>query len=155
MNRIHSIYLFLLSIWWAWTVLVDMVIVRTVFATVDNFFLAGELGIALFSKLNNFELVVSSAIVALLSIKKSWKLLIVAVLLWALTMTYFCYLTPKIIYLTELWKKLDLMGINTVAGIPDIQQEHQFYHQMYITLDSIKLLTLTGLIGMGIWKEKL
>lgn len=155
MNRIHSIYLFLLSIWWAWTVLVDMVIVRTVFATVDNFFLAGELGIALFSKLNNFELVVSSAIVALLSIKKSWKLLIVAVLLWALSMTYFCYLTPKIIYLTELWKKLDLMGINTVAGIPDIQQEHQFYHQMYITLDSIKLFTLTALIGMGIWKEKL
>lgn len=158
-NYLFSFFLILLSLWWGWTVLVDMVIIRTVFTIVDNFFLAGDLGITVFSKLNNLELIVSSLLVAILSLqvrknKKVLPLLVLSIITWIIAMTYFSYLTPKIVTLTELWKKTDLMGINSVAGIPDVQQEHQLYHNLYIGLDVAKLILLSLMMGLGIWKQE-
>ena len=158
-NRIvFSTFLLIVSMWWGWTVLVDMFIIRTVFATIDNFFQAGDLGIAVFSKLNNLEVIVSTALVALLSFqftknKRVLPLLVMSVIAWIIAMTYFAYLTPKLVYLTDLWKKTDLMGITAVAGIPDIQQEHQFYHKLYIGIDGFKLLLLTVMIFYGTFKQ--
>lgn len=154
MNRLYSLYFFLISIWWAWTVLVDFVVLRTAFGIIDNFFLAGSLGMALFSKLNNLEVIVSSVIVGILAMKRSWKLLIVAVLLWVIAMVYFAYLTPKIISLTEVWKTLDTQGLAGTSDIPDIQQEHQYFHKLYIAIDTVKLLILSGLIGIEIFRKK-
>lgn len=145
--------------WWGWTVLVDFFIIRTVFANIDNFFQAGNLGIAVFSKLNNLEVIVSSALVGVLSFqmtknKKILPLLMMSVVAWIVAMTYFTYLTPKIIELTELWKKTDLMGITAVAGIPDVQQEHQFFHKLYIGIDTFKLVLLTVMMFIGAFKEE-
>ena len=145
--------------WWGWTVLVDFFIIRTVFANLDSFFQAGNIGIAVFSKLNNLEVIVSTILVALLSFqmtknKKILPMLIMSLIAWAVVMTYFTYLTPKIVELTDLWKQTDLMGISAVAGIPDIQQEHQFFHRLYIGLDSFKLLILSAMILFGIWKDE-
>ena len=145
--------------WWGWTVLVDFFIIRTVFANIDNFFQAGNLGIAVFSKLNNLEVIVSSALVGVLSFqmtknKKILPLLIMSVVAWIVAMTYFTYLTPKIIELTELWKKTDLMGLTAVAGIADVQQEHQFFHRLYIGIDTFKLVLLTVMIFFGAFKEE-
>jgi hypothetical protein len=56
--------------------------------------------------------------------------------------------------LTELWKTTDLMGIQGINGISDVQQEHQFYHRLYISLDSIKLLLIGIMIGIGFIKEE-
>jgi len=144
--------------WWGWTVLVDFFVIRTVFATIDSFFQAGDLGIAVFSKLNNLEVIVSTALVAILSFqftknKKVLPLLMMSVLGWIVAMTYFAYLTPKLLALTELWKKTDLMGITGVAGIPDIQQEHQYFHRLYIGIDTFKLVLLTVMILYGSFKQ--
>ena len=156
---IYSKFLVLTSLWWGWTVLVDIFIIPTVFRTIDIFFKAGDLGIAVFSKLNNLEVLVGSVLVALLAYqvtknKKALPLLVMSIVAWLIAMTYFAYLTPKLIALTELWKTTDLMGITAVAGIPDIQQAHQFYHKLYIGTDVFKLVLLTVMLGYGIWKEE-
>jgi hypothetical protein len=69
-------------------------------------------------------------------------------------MTYFSFLTPKIIELTDLWRKADLMGTVAVHGIPDIQLEHQYFHNFYIGIDAFKLLLLTAMPVIGIWKQE-
>ncbi len=159
-NRyLYSLFLIVVSLWWGWTVLVDMFIVPTVFKTIDQFFQAGDLSIAVFSKLNNLELVLASILVGLFSYqmiknKKALMLLVPSIVVWLIAMTYFTFLTPKLVEMTELWKKTDLMGITGVAGIPDIQQAHQFYHNLYITLDVVKLLLLSAMLLIGVIKEE-
>ncbi len=157
-TRTYSFFLVLCSLWWGWTVLVDFVVIRTVFAVVTSFFEAGDLGVAVFSRLNDLELVAATGILALVcrELRRGKKLLphlALALVAWAIAVTYFAYLTPKLVALTELWKKTDLMSITAVAGIPDVQQEHQFYHRLYIGLDTVKLVVLTGLIALGVWRE--
>lgn len=152
-------FFLLTGMWWGWTLLVDIFVVPTVFRTIDNFFQAGELGIQMFSKLNNLEVIVSSFIVAILvhhsmKYKRVLNLLILSVVLWFIAMTYFTYLTPKIIGLTDLWKKTEEMGLTGVQGIPDVQQSHQFYHGLYIKLDFLKLVLLSALLGLGIWRQE-
>lgn len=141
--------------WLGWTVLVDFFVVPMVFREVDDFFQAGALGIGVFTKLNNLELIVGSVMVALsaLNVKKSPSALIafcLSLLLLALAITYFTFLTPKITAVTALWKKADLMGLQGLSGIADLQQEHQFWHRLYIGLDTLKLATLSIFIGLGI-----
>lgn len=159
-NRfVFSTFLLIVSMWWGWTVLVDFFIIRTVFANIDNFFQAGDLGIAVFSKLNNLEVIVSSALVGVLSYqitknKKVLPLLMMSVVAWIIAMTYFAYLTPKLVYLTDLWKNSDLMGTVGASGISDIQQEHQFYHRLYIGIDTFKLLLLSVMILFGSFKQE-
>ena len=159
-NRaIYSLFLILVSLWWGWTVLVDFFIIPTVFKTIDQFFQAGDLGAAVFSKLNGLELILGSALVGLFSFqvtknKKAITMLVLSTLVWVIAMTYFTFLTPKLAELSELWKKTDLMGITGVAGIPDIQQAHQFYHNLYIGIDFIKLILLTTIMILGVVKEE-
>ena len=155
---IYSSYLVLLSLWWGWTVLTDFVIVPTVFRHIDIFFQAGELGIAVFSRLNNLEVMVSSALVGLLSYqtlknKNAFKFLIMGILVWMISLVFFSYLTPKIIELTSLWKQADLMGLTSLKGIPDIQEEHHFFHNLYIGLDVAKLTIISIMISWGIYDE--
>jgi hypothetical protein len=162
MNKQRSLlaaFIVLISLWFGWSILVNFFIIPTAFKKIPDFFLAGELGIAVFSHLNNLELITGTTLVGILSIavkrnRASLPLLISAFVLFAISLTYFAYLTPKLIKLTELWKRLDLMGMTSAAGIPDIQQEHQFYHRLYVFLDSIKLLLLVTLLGYGLIKEE-
>lgn len=154
----YSFFLIVLSFWLAWTVLIDFVVVRTVFATIDNFFQAGDLGVALFSKLNNLELISSSLLVSILVFemqvnKKVSSIFTLSILAWFISLYYFSFLTPKLVHLTELWKESDKLGISNLNGIFDIQQEHQFYHQTYRTLDSIKLVFLLIMLMIGLTKK--
>ncbi|WP_408098961.1 hypothetical protein ACJVC5_08590 [Peredibacter sp. HCB2-198] len=156
---IYAKFLVLTSLWWGWTVLVDFFIIPTVFKTIDIFFKAGDLGIAVFSKLNNLEVFVGSVLVALLAYqvtknKKALPILIMSIVAWFIAMTYFTFLTPKLIEITELWKTTDLMGLTGVAEYPDLQQAHQFYHRLYIGTDVFKLVLLTVMLAYGIWKEE-
>ncbi len=155
----YSVFIALVSAWLGWTVLVDFFVIRTVFGTITNFFEAGDLGIALFSKLNNLELVVASALLAMLSFqtkknRNSLKLLIPIMISWIIVMMYFTWLTPKIMTLTELWKAAESSGAIGISGVPDIQQEHQYYHRIYVGLDSLKLFLLASLLSLGIWKSE-
>lgn len=137
----------------------DFFVVRTVFATVSNFFEAGDLGIAVFSKLNNLELIVGSSLMALtawqtLKDRRSLKLFVLSLMCWIVVMFYFTYLTPKLIGLTDLWKLADAKGVIAINGISDIQQEHQHFHRIYIALDSFKLMALSCLLFLGVWKNE-
>lgn len=146
-----KLILIFLSIWWGTTVLVDFAIVPTVFQVIENFFNAGELGMALFTKVNRFEIFLSSLIIGLssLNFKRSKRFLIEYFLMLTaglIVLTYFSYLTPKISELTLLWKKADSLGLVGIAGISDIQQEHQLYHRVYVALDTLKILILSTLL---------
>jgi hypothetical protein len=77
-----------------------------------------------------------------------------SLLCWIIAIFYFSYLTPKLIELSQLWKQSDLQGITSAGLIRDIQQEHQFYHRIYIGIDSLKLLILTVLIVFSTWKRE-
>ena len=70
-----------------------------------------------------------------------------------IVMVYFSFLTEKIVTLTELWKKADQSGKIGIVGIVDVQQEHQFYHRIYVGLDSLKLLFLSFIIGISIFRK--
>lgn len=153
-----KIALILVSIWWGWTVIIDFAVVPTVFRVINDFFNAGELGIALFSKLNTFEVIVSSLliVVSVFHLKKTGRGKIqlgLAVGAWIIVMFYFSYLTPKIIHLTDLWKEAETVQKLGIAGINDIQQEHNFYHRMYVGLDSLKLLMLSFLLGNDVLRK--
>jgi hypothetical protein len=153
-----KIALVLASSWLGWTVLVDFFIIPTVFATVHDFFLAGELGIAVFSKLNRLEIIVATILMSLFAIEvhqtHRQKIgFFLSILSWIIVMFYFTYLTDKIIELTVLWKKVDAEGGLGIAGIIDVQQEHQFFHRMYVGLDSLKLLILSFIIAIDVFKK--
>lgn len=149
--------LVLTSVWAAWTVLVDFFLVPAVFATIPDFFLAGELGIQIFARLNRLEFPLACALVALnaLALRKRSvprALLTLNVFLAGLAGVYLFSLTPKIAELTAAWayaQKAETLG---VAGIHDVQQLHQTYHKAYVAMDAVKLFLL---VGQGAWLGKI
>lgn len=154
-----KLILILTSIWWGWTALIDFAVVPTVFRTILDFFQAGELGIALFSRLNLFEVVIATALVVacayqLRTMRQGKIQLIAAIGAWLIVLFYVGFLTDKIVELTALWKKADASDQLGIAGIIDIQQEHRYYHQVYVGLDSLKLLFLTFILAAGLWSRK-
>lgn len=155
----NKIVLVLVSIWLGWTALVDFVVVPTAFQIIDSFFNAGELGIALFSKLNLLEVILSSLLIVVLALnyKKNGRgkiQLVLACGAWIIVMFYFAYLTSKITLLTDLWKKAEITNKMGIADIIDIQQEHKFYHRMYVGLDSLKLLILSFIMGISFFRKE-
>lgn len=143
-----GLILMLLSFWLGWSILTDFVVVPTTFKTIHDFFNAGELGMGLFMQLNCLEFVVGCSLFSLFAIEisKKHKLYVTfSLLLICLTIvsTYLFYLTPKLIHLTQLWKSADTQGLALIKNIGDIQQEHQFFHQIYIKLDTLKIFLLS------------
>lgn len=153
---LSSILLILLSFWLGWTVLVDFIVVPGVFRNIANFFEAGDLGIYLFQKLNSLELVVASFILAILTFifrknRKALPLLISGIVVFGISLVYFSYLTPKLEALTDMWK---LSEAGQTIALSDIQQEHQYYHRIYVTVDSLKILILIFMMGSTVGKEE-
>ncbi len=151
-----SILLILLSFWLGWTVLVDFVVVPAVFRNIHNFFEAGDLGIYLFQKLNSLELIVSTFILSILIFifrknPRALPLLISGIVIFTISLIYFSFLTPKLEALTDMWK---LSETGQSIALSDIQQEHQFFHRIYVTVDSIKILILIFMMGATVGKEE-
>lgn len=142
------VILLILSVVWAsWTVLVDFFLVPAVFQTIPQFFLAGEMGIQVFSRLNKLEFPLACVLFGLLV----WKLKEFPRLRWLVPLNlllvgiagiYLFSLTPKIAELTGAWEYADKMGTLGAKGYEDIQQQHQTYHQIYVVTDTVKLLLL-------------
>ncbi len=152
--RLRSLLLVIFSIWWGWTVLTDFFVVPSVFRIVPDFFVAGELGMTLFNKLNLLELILATMLLSLGAISPRSKILLaISLLLVTIVTTYYFYLTPKIQTLTEWWKEAEGLGIISIHGINDIQQEHQTYHRLYVWIDAVKLLLLTSGLSFLIFKH--
>lgn len=153
---LFSSLLILLSLWLGWTALVDFVVVPGVFRNIQNFFEAGDLGIYLFQRLNYLEVVIASAVVALVTFifrknRRALPLLVSSLVVMIIAFTYFTWLIPKITYLTELWK---MSEAGKTIAIADIQQEHQFFHRIYVIMDTVKLLVLLFMIVSTVGKEE-
>jgi hypothetical protein len=161
MRRVlYPIFLLLLGFWLGATLMVDFVIVPSVFRIINDFFNAGELGITLFSKFNLVEMVISTTLVTITAYLLSRGValhapLLLAVLAWIIVMVYVFYLTPKLSHLTELFYQSELTGEMAQGGYPDIQQAHQYFHRVYIILDSIKILLLALLATLTTLKGRL
>lgn len=142
------IVLLILTVTWAaWTILVDFFLVPAVFQTIPDFFLAGEMGIVVFSKLNQLEFPLACILLGLLLWKLSqfpklkW-LVPVNVVLVGIAGIYLFSLTPKITELTGAWAYAEKMGTLGADGHADIQQQHQIYHRVYVATDTVKLALL-------------
>lgn len=108
-----KLILVLVSLWWGWTAIIDFAIVPTVFRTISDFFNAGELGIALFSKLNILEVSIGLLLIILSTVElmknktKRQKIYLGMIsLCWMISLMYFFWLTPKIAELRKSGKKL-------------------------------------------------
>lgn len=156
---IKKFILIILGFWLGATALIDFAIVPTVFGTINDFFNAGELGIALFGKFNLIEVFLASTllVLCLITFRRSKLAMIRLALIlaaWLIVMIYFSYLTPKLTTLTELWKKADSLNSLSIGGISDIQQEHQFYHRIYVAIDTTKLIILATLLGLSVFNKE-
>lgn len=148
-------------IWLSFTGLVDFFIVPKLFAAIPDFFLAGRLGIQYFKTLNTFEFLASSLSLVLilkLPVKKK-TLTCLCLALWGISSFYFFYLNDQITHASLLWEKAESLKVVALNGIEDVQQYHQFYHSLYIQVDSLKILLLMLLIGvsgfqLGLFKKK-
>lgn len=148
---IPKIMVALLAAWLFASGLIDFVVVPSIFRNIKSFFEAGDLGILLFEKFNSAELVISSLLIILSSVHPKKKIdLIISSILWIIVMIYFSYLTPKISQLTQLWKGSEVTGALGNGNIPDIQQAHQFYHRLYVGLDTFKMLVLLTFLTLKI-----
>ncbi len=154
---IAIVSLILSSIWLAWTVLVDFFVVPTAFRTIPDFFLAGEIGIQVFSTLNQLEFPIASILLALSALQARHRLkwlVVVNVMLVGIAGVYLFSLTPKITALSAAWQYADQVGTLGVEGAADVQQLHQQYHRAYVVTDSVKLLLLSLHIGVLGWSLK-
>lgn len=160
-NRKYPVLIALLSCWIALTIFMDFIAVPTLFRNLGDFFKAGDIGILLFSKLNLLEIILGSFLLGLISLelsrslKKGYLVFGIAFILWIISMVYFIFLTPKISALTALWKQAEAQGLTGLGSIPDLQQEHQFYHRAYIWIDTVKLGLLAFLLGRFIYKREI
>jgi hypothetical protein len=159
-RQIYPLTLIVLSMWLGWTLLVDFIVIPTTFRELNDFFGAGNLGIQLFIKLNNLELILATLLFALYvwiivqQKKINIFLITMSVALFALTLFYFAYLTPKIALLTSLWQQAETQGSTAIGSIPDIQQEHQYYHRLYVSLDTAKVILLLSLLAYSMKKPE-
>lgn len=155
------ILLLILTVTWAaWTVLVDFFLVPAVFQTIPQFFLAGQMGIQVFSRLNQLEFPLACSMLALLL----WRLRMYPGLKWLTPVNivltgiagiYLFSLTPKLTELTGAWEYADKMGTLSTQGHADIQQQHQTYHRVYVIIDTVKLaLLLLQTIWLGVFLSR-
>lgn len=108
-----------------------------------------------FKKLNILEMIISLIIFGLSLVPKRSRLFIAtSVILVIIAQSYYFYLTPKIQILTEWWKEAESLGLISIHGVADIQQEHQKFHRLYVSIDSTKLLLLTMSLGFLIFKRE-
>ncbi len=143
----------LLGLWWGTTSIIDFVVVPTVFSVINDFFNAGELGIALFRKFNFFELFFAISILVFEWRTKNKFILTSIFLALFIVIIYTTTLTPHLAQLSRWWKEADSQGLTSIYGVKDIQQEHQFYHRLYVSLDSLKLLILSCVLTYKIFAK--
>lgn len=151
MKNFKFIILILSSMWLGMTMAVDFVAVPLVFQTLSSLQDAGRLGIAVFSRFNNIELIlgflilISSILVLFNGDKNRWGLvwLLLAISLSSLSIVYAFYLSPQIAFLGTEMHQFPLESEPYLK----IYKEHQFFHHLYVKLDSAKMLILAVVIG--------
>jgi hypothetical protein len=142
-----KITLSVLSIWFALTAFIDLYLIPTVFRYLNDIFLAGRLGLKLFTFFNYFEMLFALVLMLTLVLSNSlnWKRLQLALsgALLAIASLYTFYLSTKIDKLT------DVMMSAQGEALKLVQADHNFFHNLYVRTDIIKLVILLVLLIMA------
>ncbi|GAB4015481.1 MAG: hypothetical protein Fur0010_14570 [Bdellovibrio sp.] len=153
----YKIHLLVISsLWMGMTMSVDFVAVPLVFQTLTSLQEAGKLGIAVFSKFNSIEIFLSMVlfIASILEFLKNkngrWPMtwVLFSILLTSLAVLYAFYLSPRIAFLGNEMHQFPLESEPYLV----VYKEHQFFHKLYVKLDSLKLLLLLTMI-VSCWRK--
>ncbi len=130
------------------SVLVDIVTIPTVFKNVSSLEEAGKVGMSVFGRFNCFEIFLGAIILLglLSSEKKSKGLISLSAALLLLAFFYTFYMTPQITQAGIMVHKIAV----TDPMYEVFQKQHTFYHNLYRSFDSVKLLVLFVFSGIMI-----
>ena len=146
-----------LAAWFFTTIVVDFVAVPNVFRTVTNLEEAGKVGIKVFTTYNFLEL--SFAFLAGFMFwklpaqnKTLWIGRVLAVVLIFQVLFYILFLNPNII---EYSRQMHEIGIGN-EGYEFVEDQHQFYHHLYVRMDGFKLFALLFLqiLSLVSWRGR-
>lgn len=128
--------------WFMMTVLVDIITIPTVFRNSSNLVDAGKIGMIVFGRFNIIENIF--AVIVLWGAVTTWQnskkisQLFPALYLFIMSWVYTFYMTPKITETTQLIYQTAVSDPLYVS----LQSQHATYHNLYRTMDSIKLFLL-------------
>jgi hypothetical protein len=130
------------------SVLVDVVAIPTVFKNISIMQEGGKIGMIIFGRFNGFEIFFGLMILlGVLSHQKKSKLMIgLASVLLALSIIYTFYMTPMI---AKAGVDLHLVNPND-PQYEILTKNHRFYHSLYRSLDTAKLISLLAFAGLVI-----
>lgn len=132
----------ILTAWFFLTVFVDIFTVPTVFRTIGDINVAGQVGIKVFTAMNRFELIF--AVITLIGafsfykLNKSFKWLIFSAIMFVWSLVYNLFLTPKI---TNTTYQIHQTAVDDPMYAV-LQATHAQYHNLYRYFDTSKLIFL-------------
>lgn len=141
-NIFKSLVLPAIFAWFFLTIFVDIFTVPTVFRTIKDIPVAGQVGIKVFSAMNNFEIIFAiTTLIGSFSFYKhtrsiKWLVFALPLMIWSLFYKYF--MTPKIANTTFEINQTDVMDPMYAV----LQSTHAYYHNLYRYFDTSKLIFL-------------
>ena len=139
-NLLSELVLPFLFVWFFTTILVDIIVIPNVFRTLNDVHLAGKIGMVVFHKFNFFEIFFSIMVLFGQLSKYNRKIgeIVLSAALFILSLVYTFVMTPAITGIT-----LKINQTNIADPLyAELQTNHAFYHNLYRTFDSAKLLVL-------------
>lgn len=132
--------------WFFMSVLVDIVAIPTVFRNISNLEEGGRIGMTIFGRFNLFEIFFGFFILlGVLSHQKKSKLMItLSVGFLLLSIFYTLFMTPMI---AETSIKIHQIAV-TDPQFEILKKQHNYYHGLYRSFDSAKLLLLLFFAGI-------
>ena len=130
----------LLVTWFVATMFIDMMAVPLVFQNISSRDEAALVGVGVFKRFNNIELIVfllSALLMKFTNIFSMKDFLLKLSYLAFFPFYYFFFLTNKIVSLNA--KKMNEIDYKALELI---QIDLDFYHQLYVRLDSIKIILI-------------
>ena len=136
-----------ISAWFFSTVVVDFVAIPSVFRILDDPATAGLIGIKVFSTFNILEVIIAITGLVGAYFLRHKGLLVLSILTISIAFLYYFYLTPSIISASEVIRSFNELNSQVVE---EKTREMAFFHELYVKMDSIKLLLLLcSLILLG------
>lgn len=134
-----------LSAWFFLSVFIDFIVVPGAFKIVGDIFKAGNLGITVFTAFNKFEVLFGAILVFSYfkapDVKYRKVKNVIVKIVTSIAIYYYWYLSTKI---ADLTKVLIAGGEQKLVAVA--QKDHNFYHNLYVKLDAVKILLLFVLI---------
>lgn len=144
----------LIVAWFATSCLIDFVAVPTVFRTVSKLAEAGAVGMTIFSKYNVVE-VVCGLIILIYSLKSVMLkgigrkvFALCSVVVFGIALAYQFHVSPSIIKINNERAKYEMEE----EQYKELTITHNFYHKLYVRMDSVKVSLLLVMMIMAFLK---